>query len=114
MLLIASSQGSIQVLAYPSPAAPHGTVSIPLGQGHKFGTEYATDRPGTESSNVLDILEPSQVEGTGSLAWANTWVNVTKTGESVKVAKFEGTVRAVELGILPSERIIRTITPEEA
>ena len=114
LLLIASSQGSIRVLAYPSPAAPHGTISVPLGQGHRSGTEYATDRPGTESSNVLDILEPSQVEGTGSLAWANTWVNVTKTGDSVKVAKFEGIVRAVEIGILPSERIIRTITPEEA
>ena len=62
----------------------------------------------------MDILEPAQVEGTGSLAWANTWVSVSKTGESVKVSKFEGVVRAVEVGILPSERIIRTITPEEA
>ena len=114
VLLIASSRGSIRVLAYPSPASPTGTISVPLGQGHRYGTEYATDRPGNESANVMEILEPAQVEGTGSLAWANTWVNVTKTGDSVKVAKFEGIVRAVEIGILPSERIIRTITPEEA
>lgn len=114
VLQIASSRGSIRVLAYPSPAAPHGTVSVPLGQGHKHGTEYATDRSGMESSNVMDILEPAQVEGTGSLAWANTWVNVSKTGDSVKVSKFEGNVRAVEVGILPAERIIRTYTPEEA
>ena len=63
---------------------------------------------------MLDILEPAQVEVTGSLAWANTWVNVSKTEDSVKVAKFEGIVRAVEIGILPSERIIQTITPEDA
>ena len=99
LLLISSSHGAIRVLAYPTPAAPHGTISVPLGQGHTFGTDYATDRPGTESANVLDILEPAQVEGTGSLAWANTWVNVAKTGDSVKVAKLEGIVRAVEVGI---------------
>ena len=111
LLLISSSHGAIRVLAYPTPAAPHGTISVPLGQGHTFGTDYATDRPGTESANVLDILEPAQVEGTGSLAWANTWVNVAKTGDSVKVAKLEGIVRAIEVGILPSERIIKTNTP---
>ncbi len=61
----------------------------------------------------MDILEPNQVEGTGSLAWSNTWVRVTKTEDSVKVSKFEGIVRAVEVGIFPADRIIRTITPEE-
>ncbi len=114
VLLIESSRGSIRALAYPTPAAPHGTVSIPLGQGRRNGSPYATDRPGRESSNVMDILEPNLVAGTESLAWANTWVRVTKTGDSVKVSKFEGIVRAVEQGILPSERIIQTITPPEA
>jgi hypothetical protein len=85
-----------------------------MGQGHQQGSEYASDRSGLESSNVMDIVEPAQVEGTGALAWANTWVRLSKTEDSVKVSKFEGIVRAVELGILPSERIIHTITPEEA
>ena len=113
ILLVESSGGAIRVLAYPTPAAPHGTISIPLGQGRRQGSEFASARPGTESANVMDILEPNQVDGTGALAWGNTWVRVTKTGESVKVAKFEGTVRAVEVGIQPAERIIHTITPEE-
>ena len=113
ILLIESSVGSIRVLAYPTPAVPPGTVSVPWGQGRRHGSEYATDRPGRESSNVMDILEPSQVEGTGALAWANTRVKVSKTEDSVKVSKFEGIVRAVEVGILPGERIIRIITPEE-
>ena len=112
IILIESSGGSIRVLAYPTPAVPPGTVSVPFGQGRRHGSEYATDRPGRESSNVMEVLEPSQVEGTGALAWANTRVRLSKTGDSVKVSKFEGIVRAVEVGILPGERIIRTITPE--
>ena len=113
VLLVESAAGSIRVLAYPTPAVPPGTVSIPLGQGRNQGSEYATDRPGWESANVMDILEPRQVEGTGGLAWASTRVRVSKTGDSVKVSKFEGTVRAVEVGILPGERIIQTIAPHD-
>ena len=89
-------------------------MELVFGQGRRHGSEYATGRPDRESSNLMDILEPNQVEGTGSLAWSNTWVRVTKTEDSVKVSKFEGTVRAVELGILPGDRIIRTLTPEES
>ena len=113
VVLIESSKGSIRVLVYPTPAVPPGTVSVPLGQGRKHGSDYATDRPGIESSNVMDVLEPSLVERTGSLAWANTRVRLSKTGDSVKVSKFEGIVRAVEVGILPGERIIHTIAPED-
>ena len=112
VVLIESARGSARVLVYPTPAVPPGTVSVPLGQGRRSGSEYATDRPEGESSNIMDILEPSQVEGTGALAWANTKVRVSKTGDSVKVSKLEGIVRAVEVGIHPGERIIRTVTPE--
>ena len=113
VVLIESSKGSVRVLVYPTPAVPPGTVSVPLGQGRKHGSDYATDRSGIESSNIMDVLEPSLVEGTGALAWANTRVRLSKTGDSVKVSKFEGIVRAVEVGILPGERIIHTITPED-
>ena len=113
VVLLESGGGSIRILAYPTPAVPPGTLSVPVGQGRRHGSEYATDRPGRESVNVMDVLEPSLVEETGSLAWANTRVRVSKTGDSVKVSKFEGIVRAVEVGILPGEKIIRTITPED-
>jgi molybdopterin-containing oxidoreductase family iron-sulfur binding subunit len=109
---VESSRSSIRALVYPTPAVPPGTVSVPLGQGRRNGSEYATDRPEEESSNVMDILESNPVEGTGALAWANTRVTVTPTGDRVKVAKFEGIVRAVEVGNTPGERIIHTITPE--
>ncbi len=111
---IESSKGSVRVLVYPTPAVPPGTVSVPFGQGRRHGSPYATDRPGIESSNIMDILEPSVVEGTGALAWAGTRVKLSKTGDSVKVSKFEGIVRAVEVGVFPGERIILTISPEES
>ena len=91
----------------------------------RFWTHYFNSNPGmrayaaergipAESGNVMDILETTQVQGTGSLAWAGTRVRVTKTGESVSIAKLEGDARAVEIGILPSEEIIKTIAPENA
>ena len=114
ILRIESSKDSIRAVAYPSPAVPPDTISVPFGQGRKHGSDYATDRPGNESSNVMDILETTTVDGTGSLAWAGTRVRVTKTGESVSISKLEGNVRSVEIGLLPGEEIIKTIAPDNA
>ena len=111
---IESSLGrSIRAIVYPTPALPPGVVSLPLGQGRRAGSEYATDRDDRESSNVFQILEPSQVDGTGALAWANTRVRVSRTGDSVRVSKLEGDVRPIEVGITHGERIVQTIGPEE-
>ena len=112
IIRIESSKDSIRAVAYLSPAVPPDVVSIPLGQGRRHGSDYATDRPGTESSNVLDLLETTQVRGTGSLAWAGTRVQLFKTGESVSISKLEGDTRAEEIGTTPGEEIIKTIKPE--
>ncbi|MCI0810147.1 MAG: molybdopterin-dependent oxidoreductase [Chloroflexi bacterium] len=114
ILRIESSKDSIRAVAYPTPAAPLDVISVPFGQGRKHGSDYATDRPGRESSNVMDILETTLVKGTGSLAWAGTRVRVSKTGESVSISKLEGNARAVEIGLTPAEKIIKTIAPENA
>ncbi len=108
-----SPEGSIQVPVYLTPAVPPRVLSMPMGHGRSSGPDTATDRPASESQNVMDILSPRQVDGTGALAWAGTRVRVSRTGESIKVSKFEGIVRAVEIGILPGERIIQTVTPGE-
>ena len=113
VMVSSTASTSIRVPVYPHPGVPPKVVSIPLGQGRRDGPETATDRPASESSNVMDILEPSQVEGTGALAWANTTVTLSPTGTSIKVSKFEGIVRAVEVGNTEAERIIITETPEE-
>ena len=108
---IDSSQGSIRAVAYLSPAVPPEVVSIPFGGGRRHGSEWATDRPSTESSNVNEILEPTRVAGAGSLAWAGTRVRIAPTGESVRLSKLEGTTRAVEVGLSAAEEIIKTIAP---
>ncbi len=109
---IESSRESIRAVVYPTPAVPPDVISMPFGGGRRQGSPYATDRPGIESSNVMDVLEPVRVTGTGSLAWAATRVRVTSTGESVNISKLEGNVRAVEIGITPAEEIIKTIHPD--
>jgi len=113
LVQVGSSRGSILALVYPTPAVPPKVVCVPLGQGRRSGPDAASGRPGKESANVMSILEPSLVDGTGSLAWANTRVTITPTGNSVKVSKFEGIVRAVEVGVTTGERIIRTIGVED-
>ena len=114
IIRIESSKDSIRAVVYPTPAVPPDVVSVPFGQGRRHGSDYATDRPATESSNVMDILETTQVKDTGSLAWAGTRVKLSKTGESVSISKLEGDTRAVEIGITPAEQIIKTIRPENA
>ena len=111
---IESSSGSIRALLYPTPAVPPQVIGVPLGQGRRHGSEYASGRVGTESSNVVDILAADRVEGSDSLAWAGTRVTVAGTGTSMKVSKFEGPVRAVEIGIHEGERIIHTVPDEQS
>ena len=109
---ITSYADSIRALVYPTPAVPPGIVAIPLGQGRRKGSSYASDRLGTESSNVVDILEPMKVADTGSLAWAGTRVRISSTGASMNVSKMEGMVTPVEIGTTEGERIIQTVPGE--
>ena len=109
---IESSQGSIRAVAFLTPATPPEVVGVPFGGGRRHVSPWATDRPGTESSNVAEILEPTRVAGPGSLAWAGTRVRIAPTGESVMLSKLEGTTRAVEVGLSAAEEIIKTVGPE--
>ena len=43
---ITSYADSIRALVYPTPAVPPGIVAIPLGQGRRKGSSYASDRFG--------------------------------------------------------------------
>ena len=109
---IESSRGSVRAVAYPTPATPPGIVAVPFGGGRRYGSDWATDRPGTESSNLAEILEPTKVAGTDTLAWASTQVVISPTGESVNISKLEGNARSVEIGLSPAEEIIKTIAPD--
>jgi len=97
VLLIRSTSGEIEVLAYPHPGVRPGIIGIPIGQGHHASGRYAEDR----GSNVLSILVDVKDSETGALAWAATRVRVQRAGKRVKVPKFEGNVEArpVEPGV---------------
>jgi len=88
VMKVTSLYGSIEALAYPSPAAPTNVVSIPIGQGHTAGGRFAKGR----GANVLSILAPSAEQETGSLAWSATRVKVEKTGKWIWLPRFENNV----------------------
>ena len=98
-LEIQSQAGTIKALAYPHPGAHPDVISIPTGQGH---TEYGDYEVGDDlnrslvgkdrGANVLDVLSSVKDKDTGALAWAATRVKISKTGNWVRLSKFEGTV----------------------
>ncbi len=88
VISIESQYGRIEALAYPSPAVPPDTVCVPFGQGHASGGRYAERR----GANVYSILAPNIDGETGALAWASTKVNISSTGEWIRLPKFENTV----------------------
>jgi anaerobic selenocysteine-containing dehydrogenase len=114
---VEASQGSITAPVYPNPGMPPQVVGVPLGQGRRNGPEYAIVGDQRESSNVLSILEPGQVEDTGALAWASNRVSITPTSQSIRISKFEGEFPSREIGNQidnnPGEEVIRTTSPGE-
>ena len=88
VLVVESSRGTLEALAYLHPAIPPDVVAIPMGQGHSLYGQYAEER----GSNVLSILAPKTEEKTGALAWAATRVRVKKAQRFVRLPKFEGSV----------------------
>ena len=97
---ITSEAGSIEALAYPHPGISPDVVSVPLGQGHTAGGRYSEGR----GANVLSILAPLSDGETGALAWAATRVNLTKTGDWVRLPKFENS--APDLAVDEDQKVI--------
>jgi anaerobic selenocysteine-containing dehydrogenase len=112
---VQSSQGSIMAPVYPNPAMPPEVAGVPLGQGRRHGPDYAVAGDERESSNIMSILEPGQVEGTGALAWASNRVSISATGQSIRVSKLEGKFPSREIGSQidnnPGEIIFKTTSP---
>ena len=103
---VTTDAGSISGVLYPNPALPPNVVAVPLGQGRKVGSDYATSGDGRESSNALDLLSASHLTESGALAWAGHRASVTGTGESIKIAKFEGIFPARQIGHTAGEAVI--------
>ena len=83
--VVGAESGTILALAYPHPAIPPGTVAVPLGQGHTSPLQYSNGK----GANVLSFL-PVRHEGeTQSLAWAANRVRIRKSGDRMRITKFE-------------------------
>ena len=96
--LVGPEGHNIKAFIYPHPALPPNVVSVPFGQGHRPGVEYATREGEQRGVNPMEILAPELVRGTGSFAWGATMVSVRPTGNNIKVPKFEGIVPAFPIG----------------
>ncbi|MCY4364993.1 MAG: molybdopterin-dependent oxidoreductase [Chloroflexi bacterium] len=103
---VSTDAGSISGVLYPNPALPPNVVAVPLGQGRKVGSDYATSGDARESSNALDLLSASHLTESGALAWAGHRASVSGTGESMKIAKFEGIFPARQIGHTAGEAVI--------
>ena len=88
IVMITSEYGSIEAIAFPNPATPPAILSIPLGQGHLDGGRFSEKR----GANILSIIAPLNVKGSGALAWAATKVKMVNTGRWKRLPKFENDV----------------------
>lgn len=86
LLQIATTGGSIEAPAYPTPGIRPDTLAMPIGQGHTDYGRYAKGR----GSNPLSLLSLNLEAETASLAWASIDVSIKKTGRRKAFAKTEG------------------------
>jgi anaerobic selenocysteine-containing dehydrogenase len=73
---IASTQGAIRSSVVITPGIAPDVVAMPVGQGHRFFTRYASGR----GANPMEIVAPLTEPVTGALAWAATRVRVSRVG----------------------------------
>ena len=107
VIKVESPRGSIEALAYPHPAVAPNVVSIPFGQGHTSGGRYSEGR----GSNVNKVLLSHTDKDTGALAWAATKVRISKTGDWIRLPRFENT--APDLAVDENHHIIE-LTPTDS
>jgi anaerobic selenocysteine-containing dehydrogenase len=86
---VASPHGKLQAPALVSPGIAPDVVAMPVGQGHKNFTRYASAR----GANPLAILSPTMIiPDTGGLAWAATRVKLLRVGKGNPIL-FAGSLR---------------------
>ena len=73
---VGSSQGTIRSAAVITPGIAPDIIAMPVGQGHRFFTRYASGRGANPMELVAGITEST----TGALAWAATRVRISRVG----------------------------------
>jgi len=75
---VTSTQGTLRVPVFVSPAIAPDVVAMPVGQGHEHFTRYASGR----GVNAASIVAPMKDSATGTLAWAATRVKVARAADA--------------------------------
>jgi anaerobic selenocysteine-containing dehydrogenase len=73
---ITSTQGTLRSAAMMMPGIAPDMVAMPMGQGHRTFTRYATGR----GENPAELIAPVAEPATGALAWAATRVRIARVG----------------------------------
>ena len=73
---VTSAHGTVRTAAVVSPGIAPDVVAMPVGQGHRAFTRYASGR----GENPIELLASISETATGALAWAATRVRVSRIG----------------------------------
>ena len=73
---VTSAHGTVRTSAVVSPGIAPDLVAMPVGQGHRTFTRYASGR----GENPIELLASISETATGALAWAATRVRVSRIG----------------------------------
>ena len=73
---VASAHGTVRAAALLVPGIAPDVVAMPMGQGHRLFTRYATGR----GTNPAELIAPAAEPVTGASAWAATRVRVSRVG----------------------------------
>jgi anaerobic selenocysteine-containing dehydrogenase len=96
---VTSTQGTVRAPAMLSPGVAPDVIAMPVGQGHRTFTRYASGR----GVNPIAILAPVVEPETGALAWAATRVRIARAaGPDGSLIMFAGEMRE-----RPHEREVR-------
>jgi anaerobic selenocysteine-containing dehydrogenase len=87
---VSSTQGALRSAAVLSPGIAPDVVAMPLGQGHRTFTRYASGR----GENPMELVAALAESATGALAWAATRVRVSRvSGPDGRLVLFAGGMR---------------------
>jgi anaerobic selenocysteine-containing dehydrogenase len=94
LVQVTSSQGSVRAAAMITPGIAPDLVAMPVGQGHRTFTRFASNR----GENPVELIAPVTEPTTGALAWAATRVRISRIGPpDGRLVMFAGGMReAVE------------------
>jgi molybdopterin-containing oxidoreductase family iron-sulfur binding subunit len=73
-----SQHGTVRAPAFVWPGIAPDVVAMPVGQGHRTFTRYASNR----GANPIEVLAPLADAETGAFAWAATRVQIAKVGDA--------------------------------